>query len=59
MCIRDRDCGFQVTAAVAAIAEHSIAHQYAAGRPDETDTENLHAFGEQIWQKIQRGERCV
>ena len=54
-----KDCGFQVTAAVAAIAEHSIAHQYAAGRPDETDTENLHAFGEQIWQKIQRGERAL
>ena len=27
--------------------------------PDETDTENLHAFGEQIWQKIQRGERAL
>ena len=27
--------GFQVIAGIAAIAEHSIMHQYAAGRPDE------------------------
>ena len=29
--------GFRVFAAVAAIAEHSIIHQYAAGRPDTKD----------------------
>lgn len=54
-----KECGFQVIAAVAAVAEHSIAHQYAAGRPDEMDTEKLHVFGEQILQKIQRGERSL
>ena len=41
-------CGFRVTAAVAAVAEHSIAHQYAAGRPDEQDKTVLHAFAEKI-----------
>ena len=32
-----RECGFEIVAAVAAIAEHSIMHQYAAGRPDAAD----------------------
>lgn len=29
--------GFQVIAAVSAVAEHSIIHQYAAGRPNSAD----------------------
>ena len=33
--------GFRVVAAVAAIAEHSIAHKYAAGRPDAEDDLSL------------------
>ena len=37
-------CGFQTIAAVAAIAEHSIMHQYAAGRPDGEDTSALNNF---------------
>lgn len=41
-------CGFQTVAAVAAIAEHSIAHQYAAGRPDDQDRKTLHDFAEKI-----------
>ena len=36
--------GFRVFAAVAAIAEHSIMHQYAAGRPDTKDIETLRNF---------------
>ncbi len=40
--------GFQVLAAVAAIAEHSIMHQYAAGRPDAVDKQQLRGFAEQI-----------
>ena len=36
-----RDAGFDVRAGVAAIAEHSIMHQYATGRPDATDVDNL------------------
>lgn len=41
--------GFRVVAAVAAVAEHSIARRYAAGRPDEADKGELRGF----WAKIQ------
>ncbi|MGN0078554.1 MAG: 4Fe-4S binding protein [Coriobacteriales bacterium] len=44
--------GFAVVAAVAAVAEHSIMHQYAAGRPDAADSELLASFAEQIVEKL-------
>lgn len=44
--------GFKVTAAVAAIAEHSIIHQYAAGRPDAEDERELRAFAQKIREKV-------
>ncbi len=44
--------GFVVTAAVSAVAEHSIAHQYAAGRPDEKDREALQGFAARILEKL-------
>ena len=44
--------GFQVIAAVSAIAEHSIARQFATGRPDKQDTQQLVKFAEQIKTKI-------
>ncbi|OUP25672.1 4Fe-4S binding protein [Gemmiger sp. An194] len=50
------EAGFRVAAAVAAIAEHSIARQFAAGRPDAQDLDQLSAFGEAIRQKLDRGE---
>lgn len=40
--------GFRCAAAVAAVAEHSIARQFAAGRPDDEDARQLAAFGAQI-----------
>lgn len=43
---------FRVVAAVAAVAEHSIVRQYAAGRPDAEDKTELTDFAGQIWQKI-------
>ena len=43
--------GFVCVAAVAAIAEHSIMHQFAAKRPDG-DKKELREFGEKIQQKI-------
>lgn len=43
---------FRVIAAVAAVAEHSIMHQYAAGRPDRTDREELERFAERIDEKV-------
>ncbi len=44
--------GFQVIAGIAAIAEHSIMHQYATGRPDDEDRSQLQRFTEKILAKI-------
>ncbi len=44
--------GFKVIAAIAAIAEHSIMHQYAAGRPDTEDKSELNSFAKKILGKI-------
>lgn len=50
-----KQAGFQVIAAVAAIAEHSIAHRYAAGRPDAEDAKQLQAFAGKIQEKLSFG----
>lgn len=47
-----KQAGFRVTAAVAAIAEHSIARQFAAGRPDARDAKLLAGFAGKIQHKI-------
>lgn len=56
-----QDCaesrGFHVTAAVAAVAEHSILHQYAAGRPDRQDTEELKKLSLAVLEKYRQGKR--
>ena len=43
-----KECGFQVVAAVAAVAQHSIIPQYAANRPDASDEKQLAGFAQQI-----------
>lgn len=48
--------GFSVVAAVAAVTEHSIARQYAAGRPNESDRQVLTDFGAKIREKITSGD---
>lgn len=48
--------GFRVLAAVAAVAEHSIARQFAAGRPDAEDARKLEEFAAQIQKKIASGD---
>lgn len=45
-------CGFRVVAAVAAVAEHSILRQYAAGRPDGRDGQELRGFAKKILEKV-------
>lgn len=57
--LRDTVCraGFTVVAAVAAVAEHSIARQYAAGRPDAEDEKVLRDFAARIRRKIDDGCR--
>lgn len=42
------ECGFQVVAAVAAVAQHSIIPKYAANRPDSSDEKQLEQFAQQI-----------
>lgn len=51
-----RQAGFRVIGAVAAVAEHSIARQFAAGRPDEQDARQLREFAGQIRAKLSAGD---
>lgn len=50
-----KQCGFTVIAAVAAVAEHSIVHQYATNRPDAADEKNLKKIGTKILEKLSHG----
>lgn len=44
--------GFCVVAVVAAVAEHSIMHQYGAGRPDAKDEQELKAMIKPVREKL-------
>lgn len=46
---------FQVIAAIGAVAEHSILHQFAAGRPDAEDLAELTVFGGKIKNLLSAG----
>mgnify|MGYP002736051943 FL=1 len=50
-----KHAGFRVVAAVSAIAEHSVARQFAAGRPDAQDVAQLSEFAQRIRQKLLDG----
>lgn len=50
------EAGFAVIAAIAAVAEHSIAHQFATGRPDAQDQQQLKTFARSIKEKLASGE---
>lgn len=45
--------GFFCIAGIAAIAEHSIMHQFAAGRPNESDAKDLDHFARKIRSKLE------
>lgn len=47
--------GFRPVAAVGAVAQHSLAPQVAAGRPDAEDREKLAAFGTRILRAMEEG----
>ena len=49
------DAGFSCVAAVAAIAEHSIMRQFATGRPDAQDAQELSDFAGLIRRKMEEG----
>lgn len=51
-----KQAGFRVIAAVAAVAEHSIVRQFAAGRPDAQDAKQLSDFAQQIRAKLSVGD---
>lgn len=51
-----QNAGFQVIAAISAVAEHSIIHKYAAGRPTENDCRELAEFGNRILEKAVSGQ---
>lgn len=51
--------GFEVVAAIAAIAEHSIMRQFATGRPDAEDEKNLEEFAKRIAKQIEQGENTA
>ncbi|MDY3917404.1 MAG: 4Fe-4S binding protein [Candidatus Limivivens sp.] len=48
-----KECGFQVIAAIAAVAQHSIMPQYAANRPDASDEKQLAEFAQKIADKTE------
>lgn len=48
--------GFSCTAAIAAVAEHSIMHQFASGRPDVQDEKDLADFAKSIHTKLDAGK---
>lgn len=50
------EAGFSCVAAVAAVAEHSIMHQFGQGRPDEEDVKELAGFAEKIKQRLSEKE---
>ena len=51
-----QQAGFTVISAIAAIAEHSIAHRYATNRPDKDDYGHLKAFARQIEDKLRKND---
>ncbi len=50
-----KGCGFTIAAAVSAVAEHSIMHQFAAGRPDEKDVQELKSYAKTILETMKTG----
>lgn len=48
-----KEKGFFCTAAVSAVAEHSIMRQFASGRPDEEDLQELSDFRRKIAEKLE------
>ncbi|MBQ4528560.1 MAG: EFR1 family ferrodoxin [Clostridia bacterium] len=50
------NAGFKCICAIGAIAEHSIARQFASGRPDADDEKDLTDFAKQISNKIKSAD---
>ena len=50
------DRSFRCVAAIGAVTEHSIMHQFGAGRPDEADQKELFSFGKRISENLKNEE---
>ena len=50
-----KDCGFQPVSGAAVVAEHSIFREFAAGRPDAEDAEQLKGWSEKLKEKAEKG----
>ena len=50
------EAGFRPIAGVEAVAEHSLMHQFATGRPDEADKAELREFGAKILDRAATNE---
>lgn len=51
-----KEQGFQVIASAALVAQHSMAPEVGAGRPDDQDAAEIRAFAEKVLQKLETGE---
>lgn len=51
-----KDCGFQVIASAALVAQHSIVPEVAAGRPDAQDNREIQSFADKVSAKIEKGD---
>lgn len=49
-----QELNFRCTAAIAAIAEHSIMHEFGTGRPDEKDTKELLEYAVKIKESMEK-----
>ncbi len=47
--------GFQIAASAALLAQHSIVPEAGAGRPDEKDQAQTHAFAQKVLEKLKNG----
>lgn len=51
--------GFVCRAALAAVAEHSIMHQYGAGRPDAQDITELAGFARKVRERLEQDQAGI
>lgn len=52
-----KERGFQIVASAALVAQHSIVPEAGAGRPDEQDINEIHAFAEKALVKLEAEEK--
>lgn len=50
-----KECGFEIIASAAVIAQHSVVPAVGAGRPDEQDAESIRGFAEKVLEKLVQG----